>query len=500
MTKDWTRAQSASDFARTNNLDSLNGLTYEAELANARGWDLINAKKPAEAKAYFEQSAKAAEQVVKQIPNDSQTRAILGEAYWWLDRRTEAGIQISKAIELNAHNPFAMRAACLANWEAISSGSQIGPEVFRQFAENLQNAYQQMPWDSWLKDRMDWLKSTITKQREYLADEKDPAAAVVERREKIRKTSPQDVDNLVRLAAVYENRKEVRDLDKAEACYKEALGTKATIDLVRMYMAFANRNNRLANMEAFLTNLAASEAKKGKGDGYTLLGYYDLAVQKQADAEKAFMEAVKVEDTAGKRMDLAILYSQTGNSEKVVEWARKVLDAKPENRQERSARSMLISSLISLQRWDEAAKDIAEFRKVFPTDPQGRLFEAQLAMGQGKLSEADGILTQLLTQSPDLVDALNLRSLVYQYTWQLEKAQADLEKIRDINPRGFNLSSQLRLVKVYAEMGKTSDVEQQARAIIENAKGQSGEVLEMIRQELLPSVASSLDARSYESL
>jgi len=158
MTKDWKRAQSWFELARTNNLDSLKGLSYESELANARGWDLINAKKLEEAKKYFDQSAKAAEEIIKQMPNDSQARALLGEAYWWLDRQNEAGIQITKAMELNSRNPYALRGACLVSWEAVSSGHLTDSGAVRQFADNLQNAYQQMPWDSWLKERMEWLQ------------------------------------------------------------------------------------------------------------------------------------------------------------------------------------------------------------------------------------------------------------------------------------------------------------------------------------------------------
>jgi tetratricopeptide (TPR) repeat protein len=499
--KDWQRARTCADLAKTKNLDSVDGLQYEAEFANVQGWDLLNAKKAEEAKKYFEASAKAAEGILRRLPNDSQARALLGEAYWWLDRRNEATIQIGKAMDLSPSNPFALRANCVMMWDAIStSGGAGGPEMVQTFAVNLRQASKLMPWDVWLKDKMEWFRTNLAKQREFQDDEKGDAVTVTARREKIRKENPKDVENLLRLAFVYESRQEVRDLDKAEACYQQCLNEQPSGNLVQLYVAYARRNQRMETAETFLKDLAVAEAKSGKGEGYTVLGYYYMMTRNLKQAESAFAEAVKVEDTAAKRLDMAVFYRQAGSVDKSVEWCRKALETKTDARQDRMVRSMLINSLLSLREWDQAKEHIDQFAKIYNRDPEGKIYEARLVLDQGKLSEAEGILTQVLAESPDYVEALDLRSMVYLYTWQLEKAQADLEKLKELNPRGFGLAGQIRLAKLYCEMAKTSEAERQARAVIEEARQQSGESLEVIRRDLLPSLSSSLEPRAYKDL
>jgi tetratricopeptide (TPR) repeat protein len=510
VAKDWDRAQKALEVARRENLDSVQGLTYEVELAGAQGWDVINSgtldeARKESAKKYFVQSAKAAEQILPELPNDAQTHALLGEAYYWLDRRGEAASQINQALTLSPSNPYALRAASLRQWEEIAlRGALASPELVRSFSENIQSAFQQMPLDPWLKDKVSYVRQQVAKQQEYRSDVTENVEKVLARREARRKEKPNDVENLVRLAAIYEGtlskaHARVRDADKADACYRQALEQDPRGELVDLYLRFADRNKRLGGTETFMKELAARQAKSGKGVGYSLLGFYYMKLGMTGKSEAAFLEAVKVEDSATKDLDMAVFYARTDNPEKTADWCRRALNAKPTRTQDRTARSLMIDSLLATTKWDQAKAQIEEYQKL-NSGSEGQVFQARLALGQGQISEAERILTDMLTGSPENMAALDFRATVYLYTWQLEKARKDLEQIQRINPNGFGWGGQIKLIKLACELGRTADAERDARDLINRAMSQSLELVDRIRMDLLPPLASALSETTYDEL
>ncbi len=513
-TRDWARAQECVDFAKTNNLDSLKGLSYEAEMTNARGWEQLNryrslvkankseeAKKAIdEAKRYFMQSMKACELIIMEMPNESQTHALLGEAYFWLDRRNDASVQISKALELNSQNPYALRAICVQQWDAISTKTGTDSDLVNSFVQNLQQAYQQLPWDEWIQDRINWLRQQMAKQTEYEEDEKGDAIKAVARREKIRKDKPDDVENLIRLARIYETRDAVRDLDKAEECFQSALAKDPGESIVQAYAEFASRTRRIENVEKYLKEFAEKQAKSGQANGYALLGQFYLLMKNGEKAENSLTQAMKVEDTAARRLQLAAFYIQTGNLAKAAEWARNTLQTKMDSRQEQIARSLLIDSLLALNDWDQAKSQIDDYLKRYDKAPDGKIFQARLALGMGQMFEAERILNEVLTANANYLDALDLRSTVYLFTWQYEKARADLELIQKLSPRMSNLAGQIKLIKLYCEMGRSADAERLTRDLIKTASEKQTNWLEGIRTDILPALACSLGEQQYEEL
>jgi tetratricopeptide (TPR) repeat protein len=131
---------------------------------------------------------------------------------------------------------------------------------------------------------------------------------------------------------------------------------------------------------------------------------------------------------------------------------------------------------------------------------EGKALDVQLAIGQGQMSEAERTLTGMLEKNPGNMEVLNQRAMIYLYTWQLEKARADLEKMNKTNSGGLDLDGRIRLVKLECEMGRVAEAERGARELITRAVGQSSTSVEKIRGELLPSLASVLPERNYEEL
>jgi len=503
--KDWTRAQSSMDLAKQKDLDGVKGMSYEAELANRRGWDILLSKdvkgeeKTNSAKKYFGQSARAAEQVVSELPNDAQAHALLGEAYYWLDRMNEAQGQLDKAMELNPMNPYALRGSSVLEWgQLMTRGNQAPPGVIQKFINNVQSAHEQMPWDQWLADRVTWIQQQQVKQKEFQEDETGDIQKVLVKRENRRKEKPDDGENLLRLAWIYENREQVRDLNKAQECYQQAFGQNTTREMLGVYYNFAVKNKRMDEMEKFLKSIAVKPTGSGKVSGYSNLAYFYSMNRDIKNAEVAFTEAVKVDDSPQSRLELANFYAQTGDLKKAGDWCLKVLESKADEREKRVARRLLINTLLSSSQWDKAKLQIEEFQKLYP-DIEGKILRARLAMGEDQISEAEKILTQVLESNPETQEARQNRFLIYLCAWQLEKARGDLDLIRKSNPRAFGLPGQIKLAKLECELGRTADAEREARAMISQAS-QSAEQLEQIRTDLLAPLASSLNEKDYDEL
>lgn len=513
--RQWDRAEKARDLARLENLDSLKGLTYEAELANARGWDLLNSAPAGDeagqeaartsAQTFFEASAKAASQILRELPNDAQAHALLADAYFWMDRRNDALLEVAKAMDLSPSNPYALRSASLQQWEEIrTKGASVPAELVQAFAQNVRNAAQQMPWDRWLKDKAAFLAQERARQQEYREDVQGDVKAVLAKREARKKTNPADVENLIRLALLYEgvlnkDHASIRDLDRAERYYQEVLTLDPRGDRLRAAVEFAQRTKRTQSLETFLTGFAAKQAASGKADGYSLLGLFYMQTGTPAKAETPLLEAVKVEDTAARRLDVAAYYTRVAKPEKTVEWCDKVLSAKPTRTQHLSAQSLMIEALLTLNRWDDAKRRITEYQQL-DNGTEGRIFQARLAVGQGQLSEAERILTDLVNANPDNPTALNYRSTVYLYLWRLQDARADLERIQKVSPGGSDVAGRIKLIKLNCELGQTREAERQTRDLINRAADQSPDLIEAIRQELLPPLASALTEKDYTEL
>jgi len=501
--KDWELARKCVILAKNENLDGVNGLRYQGRFDNARSWSLANAGREEEAKASFEQSAKVLEQVIAQLPNDSLARALLGEAYLWTARRAEAETQISRALKLNPRNPYALRARAFQQWLSISERIPfVEPEEASQFAQNVQMVFRQLRHDDWLKGKMEWIREQLDKNKAIEEDKEGNAEDVVRMREKRRKEKPDDLWNLLRLAWVYENRSSVKDFDKAEQCYQQALEQKPIAPVLRPYLAFATRHKRLEGLGNYLKELAEKRAKKGSGDGYSILAFYHHATGAQDLAEQSFLKAVEVDGTAAKRLDVAVFYNRMGKVKKTAEWARKTLEVKCDTRQDQSARILLINSLLQTGEWDQAGVEIQKYQQAHAGDPRGKLLEARLTINEGKLSQAEAALTEILSDNPEDTAALDYRTNVYIYQWKLAEARSDLQRLlRITSQRNERLSSQgrIRLAKLYCELGQPTQAAEEARKILESLTSQP-DWLEPVRTELMPALCSAMPAKEYEQL
>ncbi len=499
ITQNWKEAQKYVDLATRKNLDGVKGLLYQARYENALGWDYLNKKNQENAKKHFAKSVALLEEIVSKLPKDSTVRALLGEGYFWTDRQDEAITQINKALELNPMNPYALRAQSVLQWFELIKTPNPPAGLVQSFANNILRGSRRLPYDSWFKNKKKWIAKQVDKQKQYREDAIGDIKTVLARRNKIRKEHPDNIENLLRLAWIYENRKEVKNPDKAEQYYQEALKRKQTTDILHAYWNFAVKEKRVDKLEKFLTDLASALAKEKNNNGYSLLGYFYMLRGNIAKAESSFLQTLKVKDSPDKRLDIAVFYNRIKKYDKVSEWARKALKGKLSHGREKQARILLIGSLLKTGQLDDAENQIAEYRKLYPNDIQGQIYRVQLLLDRDKLDEAKAILDRILEKNPENIQALDLRSTVSIYMWQMEQAKNDLEAIKRIYAPAFTPERQMRLIKIYCELGRYTEAEQLARSFMKQYASNPN-VIEVFRNKVLVSLSSSLNSKDFEEL
>jgi len=501
LREDWALARQCVEKAQLNNLDGVNGHFRAGELANGLGWYEVMKGNLDKAREQFARSAEELEAGLREYPNDSDMRGMLAEAYFWLDRSSDAETQIRKALELSPNNAYALRAQVAMDWQRITRGeAPAEQEFFTEFQRRLVTAARAIPWDKWLKDKMDQLRTLAAEQQQRQEDISGDAQAAVQRREKRRAEDPNDVANIMRLAWLYENREEVKDLDKAGACYEEALTRQPALRWAEAYEQFGRRTDRAEQVEAFMQGLAEKLAGEGNGDGYSLLGLMNLNKGKTDAARAALEKAVQISDNADKRLDMALFCSRINDPNGTIEWARKTLQADPTRQQDRRARALLIGSLMNLRQWDACEQEIRQYQQTHAEDITGQLLEGRLELARRDYSAAERVFTQLLDRNPENLEALGGRARVYIATWQLEKARADLEQMKRVDRQRFGFEGMVRLVKLYCELGRPREaVELTREAISQAARLQVG-FMERLRVQLTPYLSSGLEPSEYEAL
>jgi Flp pilus assembly protein TadD len=79
-----------------------------------------------------------------------------------------------------------------------------------------------------------------------------------------------------------------------------------------------------------------------------------------------------------------------------------------------------------------ARRDFDEVRKIDPSNPVLLRGEAVLSMDAGDMPAAVARLTEALRRNPKDPWALNVRAEAYRRSGEMEKAQADMDRLRQL--------------------------------------------------------------------
>lgn len=421
-TQDWTRAQKYAEIAGRKSMDGADGGFYRARLATARG-DLSKAQEELNA-------------ALLKYPSFSEGWVLLGNVCLRLNRIDEARKSLSKALELNP-----------TKGEAYKGLAQIArvqnDEV--TFEANLTRAVQYLPEDAWVAEQ--WMA---------LRERKDPQGAIAIR-QKILESSPDNVENMVRLALLCESQE--RYGQASELIEKAQKKLPKDPQLAWLVANYWQRRNDPAKAEKVLMDLGEAVDADQKSNATLLLGQLYL-VQQQADkAEQTFQVAARqAPEEPGPYMELATFYRNGGRIDDAVKAYRQAVAApKKEPATDSMIRQQLIETLLQSRKLEEASKEIEAFHAAFPDEAVYQLLRGTLLMLQGSTDEAMSTLTAYLQRQPGSAPGHYHRGLLYMATNRLAQAIDDLTRAKQISPNGFNFEHRIALAQAYESSGREQE-------------------------------------------
>lgn len=422
------------------NADLAGGARYRGQLALAR--------------QSWEDAVREFRALVAALPNDSVAHFNLGLSL--LQGRTanveESINALNRAIELNPN----YLAAYKLLFEVYQSRGQRDAAV-----RALAQAKRLAPNDPFVL------------QRAQLIEEETNPAAGIDRRLELRKTDPQNLDNLCALIRLYGR---TRDYVRAEELIREAAAIDPTSDKVleAALPVLADARNRAAG-EKLLNDYIEQAKPESKVLGRIRMARFYEALG-DIPAARAMLEETDrlvpqiVTDATTQRIfrieagvQLVEFLNRINAARDAVEAARRTLTQVKPTEVDRQAllRQRIAECLMKSGEFAEAEKEVNRFIQDYPGDVRGRVNKAQLALAQTQLSQARDALTEVLQMSPNDIWALYSRGTVNLQLRRYGDAREDLIRAAELSKptpttpiNDLGLAVRQRLAALYENTGQ----------------------------------------------
>lgn len=310
-------------------------------------------------------------------------------------------------------------------------------------------------------------------QRSQLVEEETNPAAGIDRRLELRKTEPQNIDNLCALIRLYGRTK---DYVRAEELTREAAAIDPGSDklLDAALPVLAEGGNRAAG-EKLLADYIEKVKPEGKVLGrirqarfYEALG--DLPAARAAFEETDRLVPQLIPDATTQRIfrieagvQLVEFLNRANAPRDAVEAARRTLTQVKPNELDRQAllRQRIAECLMKSGQFAEAGQEVTKFIQDFPGDVRGRINKAQLALAQTQLPQAREALTEVLQMTPNDIWALYSRGTVNLQLRRYGEAREDLVRAAELSKptptaplNDLGLAVRQRLAALYENTGQ----------------------------------------------
>jgi tetratricopeptide (TPR) repeat protein len=337
----------------------------------------------------------------------------------------------------------------------------------------------------------------FVKERVRLVDEaKDPAKGIAWR-EPLRKERPDDIENLVRLAELYNKSNEP---EKADECIAAAVAAGPTVLQVVQVAArhYSERKNREAG-EKLVRQFVASATGGAKLEGQVILGKFFESIGDAAAAAAAYQEGERrvdewLKDDAAMRargkvvlqMALADFYARQNQLPAVIDAYRTALaSVRPEMAAAtQELRVKLIRALLANQQFGEGEKEIDSYRRDYAKDIRGNTLKAEAILRQrsdkASLDEAREYLNRTLAEKPDESWSLYARARIAVAQRRFKDAQDDLMHLKSIDRKAFQYESRAELARVLESSGSLQLAEAELRQIVDERGGDNESAMALI--------------------
>lgn len=430
---DWDNAAKYADQAAQINLDTVGGCYFKARLAAAR--------------KQYAQAIQLTEEAIKARPYLSNLHALLGELCIFDNQLARAKTETKEALDLNPADLQALTTQI--NLTAGNSPSEYQEAVKQAYAI------------AWSNGRVTELKLQIDESKAADEQVKNPSlsaaitAAVLRHREHIAREQPENLENLDRLAALYEK----GGNKEAENIYRRIMEqSKNAPDSVSAMGRYLLRTKRQSDALLLLNDYAKTASDKLVAN--LMLGDFYLTAGQKENAKAAYDAAV-ARDANDPRPSarLAEYYRLNNQPDEQVQSLRKALTLAGDKAEPERYES-LVETLADQGKASEA-------QAAFDAIPAGRLGELRMVFMRGYLAMKRGDkdpaeyakALELLGQAKEDANvgprALLARSDVYTRLQRWDEAIGDLETARQKSAGSSTVL--IRLAELYAVVRRDPD-------------------------------------------
>jgi tetratricopeptide (TPR) repeat protein len=483
--------------------DRAGGAIYRGELALSQG----NA----------EAAIREFRQAVNVLPKSDELQIKLARGYLIGGRAAEAQAALQQAVEFNPRSftAYYLLRQLYKQQAAESHGSE------REDLENQARKYQATAME--LNPRDPQVQTWKREQDE----ETNPLAAIVVR-EKTRARSPDDADNLVRLARLYVSAwKKAADANddaakgevlrgaepffQATATAEAGLRTELLANAAELYVLGGQTEKEKG--ESLLRGFLEQATGENKINAQLLLAQFFQNAGNQAGAEREVQQAQRLtaEVTSDpqerrrleQRIGLAMInfYDTQRRPDKVAETCRWLLDrlgaVNKSDADAQGVRLMLIQSLFGTGQLDDAKAEIETFQREYPDDVRGRVARAQLALQRHDRQEAWEDLGKVLEKDPEHAWAYLTRGRLALEQGRYDAARADLTKAKTLvfKSPALELDVHRALADLYQRTKEFEFAETELRAVLTLLEKQGDRALAQRQQivaQLVRLISNSL--------
>lgn len=434
--KDWDRAAQYAELNGKLNLDGTEGKIALGQIALA--------------KKDYARAIELMKSGLERYPSYSLGWTYLADAYVQAGRPADARTVLQEALKRDPTNGYANKR--LAEME-IKAGNEGAAR------KHLESAARDLPGDAW-----------VSQQLQIIKEKENPLEGIATR-EKIRRESPKNLQNLVLLARLYAL-PQVAEYDKAAEAYHQALEvSEYNIELANEVARFFGRQdvNRPSEGDALLAGLLSkAEDKSTKAQIALYMGQFYEAQKQLATADRHFRLAVSQDSSSKVLVAAGEYYARSNRYRDALEYydrALKQVSGQPAEAESIHAR--VIALLLAIGDLDRARTEIDRFIEAYPRNPQGMIYEGAYHRIAGDVHAARRAFDAHLEKNPDNAVALWQRGQLFMLMGQWRKAIDDLEKSKTFNPTGFNFQHRISLAGAYLETGQTEAAIAELRLILD---------------------------------
>ena len=416
---DWDKAEQCVKRAAESNLDGCNGKLYRMRLDTARkNYDAV---------------IDTGLEILKKDPNRKDARCLLGQAYL----RKHFFEQAYESFKIVHDNDPAYPAA-LVGLVAATSPSGLNRES--EYRAYVRAAHRLVPGDQYIQNQWLELEQATTSPEDLIL-----------KRERALRQSPQDMQNVARLGALYERIGRFDDAEKMFMTLYQKSSKKDKLRAAGILCGFYMRRNRPNDVARIIEPLLTTSEDKV---GVRVL-YAELLTRTDPAKAKTFLETaitVSPSDPRG-HLGLARFYASQKKWSDAAKAMNEYVHLRPEDI---GGLKELIRYSIEAGEFDSAAQRIAVLLKADPQDAAGVTLKGMLAMRKGKIDDAIGLFNKAIELSPTYAEPLIYRAQLYLAKGDNVRAKADLAEAKRLTNR---LDVAMQLGIVYEMLGEEDNAE-----------------------------------------